>query len=113
MPILDVELVGEPPADGDLARRLADAAGVVLKTPPGKTWVRLRFLSDYAENGGGPPAGIRPVFVSVLTADASKDSAEALATAIAEACGRSAENVHILYEPPARGRIAFGGKLAT
>ena len=31
--------------------------------------------------------------------------------AIAEACSRPVEDVHILFEPPAAGRIAFGGKL--
>ncbi len=119
MPIVDVEIVGAPEArlrDG-LARRIADAAGEVLRSRPGGTWVRLRYLdaAHYAENGGAPE-GVRPVLVSVLQAvvpdgDALSEQAARLASAVAEACGRPVENVHVVFEPPAAGRIAFGGKL--
>ena len=56
------------------------------------------------------------VFVSVPQAappggDALGREARALTEAVAGACGRSAEHVHLLYEPPAAGRIAFGGEL--
>ena len=119
MPRLDVEFVGEVD-DGrsGLAARLADAAGAVFDSPPLETWVRLRFLSedDYAENAGGPEAGVRPVFVTVLLGsppdeDTLAVQAEALCQAVSSASQRPAENVHILFEPAARGRIAFGGKL--
>lgn len=120
MPILEVEVVTGPDetAPPDLARRLADAAAEAMAQPPGRTWVRLRTLPAglYAEDGGGPPAGVRPVFVSVLkarrpAADALAEEAARLAAALAAACGRPVENVHILYEPDAAGRIAFGGEL--
>ena len=120
MPILDVELIGPVPArirDG-LASRIAEAAGEVLESRPQGTWVKLHFVdaTDYAENAGGPPAGAEPVIVSVLEAaplagDALAERAGRLTTAIADACGRSAGNVHLIFEPAAAGRIAFGGTL--
>ena len=122
MPILDVEVVGAvPPAVArGLPRRIAEAAGEVLRAPPMHTWVRLRRLSsrDYAESGGGPPRGVRPVFVSVLlrhppVGRARARQVAALTDAVAKACRRPRENVHVIYRPPAEGRAAFGGRLAT
>lgn len=120
MPILDVEVVippgGELP-DG-MPAAIADAAAGVFRTPPGMTWVRLHELPGdrYSENGGASGADLRPVFVRVLRAalpGALELQAEvsALAAAIAGVCGRRVEDVHILYDPPAAGRIAFGGML--
>lgn len=122
MPILHVEVVGPLPDDvaRGLAPRIAEAAGRALASRPQGTWVKLHFLDedDYAENGGGPPPGARPVFVTVLQADLPPRSTLAqqalrLTGAVAGACGRPAENVHVIFEPPAAGRIAFGGKLRT
>ena len=118
MPILDVELVAAADAEaprGDVAQALADAAGEVLATPAGRTWVRVRRLDrgDYAENGG-VAAGVAPVFVTVWKADPPGDraaEARALAAAVAEVLGRPPVNVHVLFAPPCRGRIAFGGEL--
>ena len=114
MPILDVDIVGA--ADLDLAQKIADAAGRVFHTPAGETWVRLRSPEAYAENGGTLPEGVRPVFVSVLKTQPPAGEAlvlevQALTDAVAHACGRPPENVHVIYEPPALGRIAFGGRL--
>jgi len=36
---------------------------------------------------------------------------EALTRAVAQVCGRDPEQVHVIYEPPALGRVAFGGRL--
>ena len=120
MPILDVEIVvpsGFQIPEG-LTARLADAAGEVFGSSPGRTWVKLHAMSQdqYAENGGGPPVGVWPVFVSVLKAEVPalaelKEEARALAEAIARICQRPIENVHILYLADANGRIAFGGNL--
>jgi phenylpyruvate tautomerase PptA (4-oxalocrotonate tautomerase family) len=114
VPILDVEVVGA--REEGLARRIADAAGAVFGTPPGRTWVKVRFLPrrDYAENGAALPHDVRPVLVRVLKADAPEDLAaevRALTAAVAAAAGRPPENVHLLYEPWGRGRVAFGGNL--
>ena len=122
MPILDVQIVvptGEEP-DPSMAAKLADAAGEVFETVAGKTWVRLRGLprDRYAENGGGPLEGVLPVFVDVLLADppAGEDlrlQVHRLTLAIAKVCNRLPENVHLFYQPAARGRVAFGGKLVS
>jgi hypothetical protein len=120
MPILLVELVtapGETVPDGTAAA-IADAAAAVFAAPAGRTWVRLHALPAlaYAEDGGGPPTGVRPVFVQVLKASVPdrpelEREATALAAAVARACHRPVENVHTVYEPPAAGRMAFGGAL--
>lgn len=120
MPILDVEIVVGPAEglDPTIAARVADQAGRILATPAGETWVKVRPLPStcYAENGVGSPAGLAPVFVSILRArlpspDTMQEEAARLAAAIAQVCGRPSENVHILYLPEALGRIAFGGRL--
>jgi phenylpyruvate tautomerase PptA (4-oxalocrotonate tautomerase family) len=120
MPILEIELVvtdGET-LPASLAPSLADSAGEVFGSVAGQTWVRLRALprEGYAENGGGPPEGILPVFVRVLLADPPQGEElrlqiHRLTLAIAKVSGRAPENVHLFYEPPPRGRVAFGGKL--
>lgn len=112
MPILDVELIGPRNAGTKgLARRIADAVAKVLGTGPQRTWVKVRRLSpaDYAENAGAP-GGMRPVFVRVLKRKragkaALKKEALALTRAIARACRRPPENVHVLYEPEGSGRV--------
>ena len=119
MPILDVDYIG-PVADHvrrARARRIADAAGAVLGAPPRSTWVRMRFVpaDEYAENEGAEP-GAWPVIVQVLEADPPEGedlAAEArrLTEAIAAACGRPADNVHLVYAPAGRGRVSFGGRL--
>jgi phenylpyruvate tautomerase PptA (4-oxalocrotonate tautomerase family) len=121
VPILEVELVGplrETAREG-LAARIADRAAEVFGAEPGTVWVALREIprEDYAESGGGPPAGTSPVIVRVLKSRIEKDrddlaaEAAALTRAVAGACGRPAENVHLVYEPPGAGRVAFGGGL--
>ena len=120
MPIVDIEMViepGEMPAVG-LAKTLSDAAAKVFETPAGRTWVRLRALpsAQYAENGDGPAEGVRPVFVTILkskrpTGETLREETGRLTEAIATVCGRPAENVHVLWLPEAKGRMAFGGRL--
>ena len=52
MPIIDVEFVRGADEALPGADELAQALGRALKTPPGRTWVRLRRLAPqcYAEN---------------------------------------------------------------
>lgn len=125
MPILEIQIVGpishpdEQSAKEPLAQAIADRAGDILNTRPQGTWLRITRLpiEDYAENGGRD-AGVMPVFVAVTMSnppatDTWAPQAQALTQAIAEACDRPAQNVHILLQPSARGRIAFGGKLVV
>jgi phenylpyruvate tautomerase PptA (4-oxalocrotonate tautomerase family) len=114
MPIVDVELVGAPAAEG-LAQRLADGIGAALESPPGKLWVRVHTLpaARYAENGGGAPL---PVFVTILAStlpegEALEDRVARVTAAVAGLTDRSSDLVHVLFEPSARGRMAFGGRL--
>ena len=118
MPILDVEVVLKPEERlrAGLAGEIADAAGEILGSEPGGTWVKLRELQreQYAENGGGPPEGVWPVFVEVLKGELPegeemRKEAGRLGTEIGRICGRPQENVHILYLPVGAGRIFFGG----
>ena len=120
MPILDIEIVGEPRLvfRRDLTERIAEAAATALQSRPRGTWVKLRVITpdDYAENEMARSETVRPVFVRVLLADPPDgeqlhSQSRALARAIGAACERAPEHVHIIYEPPARGRIAFGGEL--
>ena len=122
MPILEVELVGAVPEEvrSGLAQRIADAAAQALDSRPQGTWVKLRFLDEnsYAENAGGPPQEAWPVLVSILQAEPPTgteraNQASRLTAAIAKACSRSPDKVHIVFEPAAAGRISFGGTLLT
>ena len=120
MPILDVEIVlcpDEALAPG-LAAEIADRSGEIFGSPPGSTWVKLRAIprDHYAENGGGPPDGVLPVFVSVLKArlplpDVLLNEVGRLTAAIAQTTGRPKEHVHIVYFPEGAGRAAFGGEM--
>lgn len=120
MPILEVDLVVEDDGalDAALAPALAEAAGEVFAEVAGTTWVRVRPVprAHYAENGGGPPEGVHPVLVRVLLAEVPtgselRNQVHRLTAAIAKVCERPPENVHLVYEPPAGGRVAFGGRL--
>lgn len=119
MPIVDIEFVQERPGpiEPTLARKLADALGDVFEAKPGGIWVRLRELpyGAYAENGVAKPP--KPVFVTVLASRPPEGELLAqrigeITRVVAQHVNRPAENVHVLFEAAARGRIAFGGKLA-
>jgi phenylpyruvate tautomerase PptA (4-oxalocrotonate tautomerase family) len=120
MPVLEIEIVlrRDEILRPGLAAELAEGAGQVFQAPPGTTWVRLRSLEqgNYAESGGGPPDGVSPVFVAVLKRtlpgmEQRRVEAARLAAAVAQACARPVENVHVLYLPEGDGRMAFGGEL--
>lgn len=117
MPILQIDIVGEASSFGDdLAQRLADAAGKALESRPQGTWVKLQFVpsTNYAENGGALESN--PIIVSVIQAEPPSGEAlrlqvSKLSKALSEATDHPMENVHIVIESAAKGRIAFGGKL--
>lgn len=114
MPIFHVELSGDPPPA--LARRLADELGILMDSAPGHTWVRIIPCDPvyYAENETeGVP---RSVFVRVILRalpdeHALAERARAITRIVAAASGRTEDDVHVYFDPPASGRIAFGGEL--
>ncbi len=119
MPIFDIEIVsrrGEAVAAG-LAGDLSDALGAALDAAPGKVWVRLRSLAPegYAENLAGEERP-SPVFVT-LTASVPPEGERLdhvvgkVTEAVSRLTDRPPENVHVLVQPAAMGRIAFGGKV--
>jgi phenylpyruvate tautomerase PptA (4-oxalocrotonate tautomerase family) len=121
LPILRVEIVEAPgwSRPEGLARRIADAVAEVLGSNPQRVWVRVSTIApgDYAENAGAAD-GASPVFVSILEREPPQGGGlgaevTALSKAVGLACGRSVNDIHIIYEPPGRGRVAFGGRLLT
>jgi phenylpyruvate tautomerase PptA (4-oxalocrotonate tautomerase family) len=121
LPIIEIELIlrpGESVPDG-LAAQIANSSGEIVGTPKGGTWVKIHAIpsENYAENGAEPDDTVFPVFVSILKSrlpDPKAMQAEVtrLTETIAQICARPPENVHIIYQPPAAGRAAFGGRVA-
>lgn len=118
MPIVDIELVGSSGIPVGLPQEMADAIGRVLGAAEGTTWVRVRFLptSRYAESGGKLPAGVEPVFVTILErrrpagADLLAEVA-AVTEVVARIARRPSGHVHIAFEESGVGRVAFGGDI--
>ena len=59
---------------------------------------------------------MRPVIVEILKSQLGTEQdrateAAAVCALVAEVLDRRPENVHVIYQPEARGRVAFGGKL--
>lgn len=117
MPILDIEIVSDRTERirGEMTQALADEMGAAFGAEPGKVWVKVRTLprEQYAESGGAAPM---PVFVTVTasappTGDVLRARIAAITDAVARITRRPRENVHVEFLAPARGRIAFGGRL--
>ena len=120
MPILEIEIVLRPDEEltDDLPQLLADRLGDVFRSQPGETWLKLRPLPGHHYTENESTDDIYPVFVTVLkgqrpSIDEMQIEVTALTTAVADICQRPFENVHIIYQPDALGRIAFGGKIAS
>ena len=117
MPILELEIVGiaeDFPAN--LAQLVADGAGVALSSRPQGTWVIISFIdtSRYAENGGAvdqPPIIARVLQAELPDTRTLKLQIAQLTRAISAAAKHPESSVHIIVEPAAKGRIAFGGTL--
>lgn len=118
MPILNLEIIGnQKDFPYDLAQKIADAAGHALDSRPQGTWVKLSFIppQQYAENGGVED-GMNPIIVSLIQSEVPPanhlgEQITKLTNAISSASGVPSQNVHIVIEPGAKGRIAFGGNL--
>ena len=125
MPIVTIEtlsddLLSEEDAlpRPDQLQLLANALGELFGSQPSGTWVRARQQQRayYAENMIEVSRDTRPVIVEILKSDlqAGKDlalEAAAICALVAQALERRTENVHVIYQSAARGRVAFGGKL--
>ena len=118
MPIVEVEMVAERKHVAGLAARIAHDLAPIFGGVASSTWVKLQTLDvhDYAEGDGGPSPEVRPTFVTVLRADLPVgdeliEEIRQVTEAVASVVERPAENVHVVYSPPGRGRVAFGGQL--
>ena len=119
--MVDIEIVlrENESLRSELASELADELADIFHSPSRGTWVKVRGLpaNQYAENGG-TPTGVYPVFVAILKSTfplpgEMPKEVERITGAVAQICNRSSENVHVIYEPEARGRLAFGGKIVS
>ena len=125
MPIVTIETLSDAPlSDGDALptsdqlQSLADALGELFGSHPSGTWVRARQQQRayYAENMIEISREMRPVIVEILKSQLGTEKERAIEAAavcalVAQVLGRRTENVHVIYQPDARGRVAFGGKL--
>jgi phenylpyruvate tautomerase PptA (4-oxalocrotonate tautomerase family) len=100
------------------AQALADVIGAALGADEGTTWVRVRVLdrADYAESGGPIPDAVRPVFVTIMEHGPRRGqdlerAVSAVTAVVAETTGHPRANVHVVFTPPAAGRVAFGGRI--
>lgn len=125
MPIVTIETLSDDAHSTDDAlptprelQSLADALGELFGSQPSGTWVRVRQQQRayYAENQVTVTPDMRPVIVEILKSELDRGSdldleAATVCALVAQMLGRRTENVHVIYELPARGRVAFGGKL--
>ena len=125
MPIVTIETLSDQPLSEDDAlptpeqlQSLADALGELFGSQPSGTWVRARQQprAYYAENMIDVSPDMRPVVVEILKTDLERGSeldieAAAVSALVARILGRRIQHVHVIYQPPARGRVAFGGKI--
>lgn len=122
MPVVTIQMVcsADEAVGATIAQDLADHLGTALQAEPGHVWVRFERLDRgcYAENHAQLEEAGLPVFVTVLqhdrpVGDALQAQSLALARAVARVTGRPTERVHLLFDPPGAGRVAFGGVLRT
>jgi phenylpyruvate tautomerase PptA (4-oxalocrotonate tautomerase family) len=121
MPIVDIEIVlrANESIREEVVSELANELGEIFHSSPGETWIKIHPLSadQYAENGG-TPYGIYPIFVTVMKSKLSSFEEMQMEVAritgsIAQICGRPSDNIHVIYQPAGRGRVAFGGKIVS
>lgn len=121
MPIIRLKLVVQHDAERlgkDTLQTLADELGVYFDSGPSGTWVEVEYLpvEQYAENRFELPGNVKTTFVYVLRHHLPAEEEVAgeamdLARLVSKRLQRPRRNTHIFYEPPGKGRIAFGGRL--
>jgi hypothetical protein len=119
MPIVDIEMVLKPDEtiSNEMVSELADRLGVIFDSPRHGTWVKVYGIPEglYTENGGKEES-IYPIFVSVLkaqwpTLEDMQREVDKITETVAQLCNRTANLVHVIYQPEGKGRVAFGGKI--
>ena len=115
MPVVTVDVVGIETVPTGWAGRLADAIGEVLGSAAGGSWVTVHPIptESYAENR---TTVAQPVMIRVLERvrpdpNEVEERARAIVGAVSGIVGRPPENIHVIYEDSAVGRVAFGGRL--
>ncbi len=117
MPIFHVDVL-----TGDrlprVAPDLANDLGALMRAEPGHVWVRLSAChpEDYGENAVAASDVPRWVHVRVILRAVPPEPelaelASQITRIVAQRLEREPDNVHVLFEPPAAGRIAFSGEL--
>lgn len=118
MPIVRVEIIGSPvPRTEKLAPTLAQECSPAFPPNHREVWLQVQLVPgpNWAVSTPSKP-GPGPVFVHVVRevnprgAQLNREI-EGLTAAVARVTGRPREQVYVLYEPSARGRMAFGGRL--
>ena len=121
MPIVRLKLVVQHDAERlgrDTLQTLADEFGVFFDSEPSGTWVEVEYLpvEQYAENRRELSDAMNTTLVYVLKhhlpteEDVAREAMD-LARLVSKRLQRPRRNTHIFYEPPGKGRIAFGGRL--
>ena len=119
MPIVTVQVIGNAPANSNEAlQQLADSLGSLFESEPGGTWVKFQIIQrdHYAENGIKIDSSIEPTFVEILKSELPETSelaieAKSVAEIVGQVLSRPTLNVHVIYLPEGKGRVAFGGHL--
>ena len=121
MPIVDIEIVlrTNEIIREEVVSELANELGEIFHSSPGETWIKIHpLLADqYAENGGTLD-GIYPIFITVMKSKLSsfeemQEEVANITGAVAQICGRPSDNIHVIYQPAGKGRVAFGGKIVS
>lgn len=121
VPIIRLKLIIQNDAERlgkDSLQALADELGEYFDSEPSGTWVEVEYLpvEQYAENRFELPGDMKTIFMHVLkphlpTEEEVAREAVDLARIVSKRLQRPRRNTHIFYEPPGKGRIAFGGRL--
>ena len=121
MPIVRLKLLVRDDAERlgkDTLQALADELGRYFESEPAGTWVEAEYLpiEQYAENSRELAEDVKPTLVYVLrhhlpAQEELAQEAMDLARIVAKRLQRPRRNTHIVYEPPGKGRVAFGGTL--
>ncbi len=121
MPIIRLKLVVQHDTERlekNTLQTLADDLGEYFDSEPSGTWVEAEYVpvEQYAENRLELSEDTKPTLVYVLRHDLPAEEEVAreamdLARIVSERLQRPRRSTHIIYEPPGKGRIAFGGRL--